>query len=60
MRKCPKCKNWELDVTLDKKKPQENPYFFRCWNCGFECSKEEGETYQTEQITITIDRDKLK
>lgn len=46
MRKCPKCKKWELDVQPEKDYPQEDEeehYFFRCWNCGFECSKEEAE-----------------
>jgi len=43
MRICPKCKKRELDVTIPQDTPQEDEYFFRCWNCGFECSKETAE-----------------
>jgi len=46
MRVCPKCKKRELDVTVPNDFIDRNDiedYFFRCWNCGFECSKKEGQ-----------------
>lgn len=56
MRKCPECKKWELDVTVpgDSDPEEIEDYFFRCWNCGFECGKNEAEekNYPSEAILI--------
>ena len=57
MRRCPKCKRWELDVTPERDTiPDDKSYFFRCWNCGFECSREkaEKENYPSEAMLITL------
>lgn len=52
MRKCPKCKKWELDVfpTMDSYEAED--YYFRCWNCDFWCSKTEGQKYPSEAIIL--------
>ncbi len=62
MRKCPKCKKWELDVTVPKDSEENvEDYFFRCWNCGFECSKKEAEEkdYPSESLAIEFSKTKM-
>ena len=51
MRNCPKCNKRELDVTVPKDSPYKE-YFFRCWNCGFECSKKEADKIKTPPTII--------
>jgi hypothetical protein len=54
MRRCPKCDKWELDLTISKDHTQHNgDYYFRCWNCGFTCSKKEALIYPSEEIVIS-------
>ena len=64
MRKCPKCKKWELDVQPEMDYPQEDNeeehYFFKCWNCGFECSKGQAEENKYPSGTIKITKNKEK
>ncbi len=63
MRKCPECNKWELDVQPEMDNPlEENPYFFMCWNCGFECGKERAEkgNYLSEAISIKFEKKRIK
>lgn len=59
MRICPKCHKHELDVTVPDDNPNKNieedieDYYFRCWNCGFTCSRKEAEKYSSEAIIIS-------
>ena len=55
MRICPKCNKLELDVQPDMHLDSEEAYFFRCWNCGFKCSKEEGQKYPSEAIELNME-----
>jgi len=45
MKQCPKCKKEELDITTGGIPP--NPKY-RCWNCGFECYKNQFKKYGVE------------
>ena len=54
MRKCPRCNQWELDVTGEEVELKGN-FLFRCWNCGYECDLIEAEknNYPSEAMEIT-------
>mgnify|MGYP001607459825 FL=1 len=64
MRRCPKCKNWTLDVQPEMDYPQEEDeeehYFFRCWTCDFECSLKQAEKNMYSSRAFILKGDEKK